>query len=78
MISVAQDLDAAGTHKLQVWLALAGIDNDLSTQALLDRVVNEFKGHPALGVWKGADEPAHARFRGRLRGGLRAPPVTRP
>jgi hypothetical protein len=59
LIAVAQQLDAAPAHGLQVWLALAGADNDLSRQSLLDRVVNTFKGHPGLGVWKGADEPAH-------------------
>ena len=42
-----------------MWLALAGVDDDLSQQPLLDRVVDAFKGHPGLGVWKGADEPAH-------------------
>jgi hypothetical protein len=59
MIAVSQELDAAPKHGLQLWLALAGVDNDLSKQALLDRIVNTFKGHPGLGVWKGADEPAH-------------------
>ena len=62
MLAVAQELDAAPAHGLQVWLALAGVDNDLGKQALLDRIVNEFKGHPGLGIWKGADEPAHARL----------------
>ncbi len=62
MLVVGQELDAASTHKLQVWLALAGVDNDLSKRTLLDRIVNEFKAHPGLGVWKGADEPAHARI----------------
>ena len=59
LISVGQELDAAPTHGLQLWLALAGVDNDLSQQPLLDRIVDTFKGHPGLGVWKGVDEPAH-------------------
>lgn len=59
LIAVAQELDAAAAHGLEVWLALAGADNDLTQQAVLNRVVNIFKGHPGLGVWKGADEPAH-------------------
>jgi hypothetical protein len=59
LLAVAQELDAAPEHGLQLWLALAGVDADLSKQALLDRIVNEFKGHPGLGVWKGVDEPAH-------------------
>lgn len=58
LIAVAQELDAAPVHGLLLWLALAGIDNDLSKQSLLDRVVNTFKDHPGLGAWKGADEPA--------------------
>ena len=62
LIAVAQELDAAPAHGLQLWLALAGADNDLSHQALLDRIVGTFKGHPGLGAWKGADEPAHARI----------------
>jgi hypothetical protein len=60
LIAVARELDAAPTHGLQLWLALAGVDNDLTHQALLDQVVNTFKGHPGLGAWKGSDEPAHA------------------
>src|SRR4051812_24196513 len=34
MIPVLEQLDAARAHELQVWLALAGVDNDLSHQAL--------------------------------------------
>lgn len=59
LIAVAQELDAAPAHGLQLWLALAGVDDDLSRQALLDQIVNTFKGHPGLGAWKGVDEPAH-------------------
>ena len=57
--SVTQELDAAAEHKLQLWVALAGVDNDLGRRSLLDRIVGVLKGHPGLGVWKGADEPAH-------------------
>jgi hypothetical protein len=60
LIAVKQQLDAAPAHGLQLWLALAGVDKDLSHQALLDEIVNTVKGHPGLGVWKGVDEPAHA------------------
>jgi hypothetical protein len=59
LLSVGGQLDAAAKHGLQLWLALAGVDNDLSRQALLTRVVNIVKDHPGLGAWKGADEPAH-------------------
>jgi hypothetical protein len=61
LLSVAEELDAAPAHGLQLWLGLAGVDRDLSKQALLDRIVGTFKGHPGLGLWKGVDEPAHAR-----------------
>ena len=59
IISLGRQLDAASQHGLQLWVALAGIDNDLSRKKLLDSVVNTLKQHPGLGVWKGADEPAH-------------------
>jgi hypothetical protein len=59
LLSVGEHLEAASKHGLQLWLALAGVDNDLSRQALLTRIVNTVKGHPGLGAWKGADEPAH-------------------
>ena len=58
LLSVGEELDAAAAHGLQLWLALAGVDEDLSRQSLLDRVVGAFKDHPGLGAWKGVDEPA--------------------
>ncbi len=58
LASVGQELDAAPRHGLQLWMGLAGADNDLSQQSLLDQVVDAFKDQPGLGVWKGADEPA--------------------
>ena len=60
MIAVAQELDAAPQHRLQLWLALAGVDANLEQQSVLDKIVDTFKGHPGLGAWKGVDEPAHA------------------
>jgi hypothetical protein len=60
LFSVTQELDAARAHKLQVWLALAGADNDLTQVSLLNEIVAALKGHPGLGAWKGVDEPAHA------------------
>jgi hypothetical protein len=59
MLSVAQELDAAPSHGLQLWIGLAGVDNDLTHESLLGQIVNTVKGHPGLGAWKGADEPAH-------------------
>jgi hypothetical protein len=35
MLSVAHELDAAPAHRLQLWLALAGVDDDLSQQSPL-------------------------------------------
>ena len=61
LLAVVHELDAAQSQGLQVWLALAGVDRDLSHRSLLDEIVNRVKGHPGLGVWKGADEPALAR-----------------
>ena len=53
LLSVGQQLEVAAQHGMQMWVALAGIDNDLSRAALLDRIVNTVKSHPGLGVWKG-------------------------
>jgi hypothetical protein len=59
LIALGQELEAAQQHGLQMWVALAGLDHNLSRQALFNRIVNTIKPHPGLGVWKGADEPAH-------------------
>lgn len=61
LAAVRQELDDAAGAGLQLWLALAGLDRDLSHQSLLDEVVDTLKGHPGLGVWKGVDEPALGR-----------------
>jgi hypothetical protein len=62
LITLGQQLDTAQQHGLQMWVALAGLDHDLSRQSLLDKIVNTVKAHPGLGVWKGADEPAHGHI----------------
>ena len=59
LIALGQELEAAQQHGLQMWVALAGLDHNLARQSLLDKIVNTVKPHPGLGVWKGADEPAH-------------------
>jgi hypothetical protein len=57
-------LDAAAAHGLLCWVQLGQVP-DLSTgelatrQQLLTRIVGELKEHPALGAWKGVDEPAN-------------------
>jgi hypothetical protein len=69
-----QLLDAAHAHGLSGWVWLGGLPN-LPPQAgspreqLLAKVVNALKGHPALGAWKGIDEPAwgHVPAAGLLR-----------
>jgi hypothetical protein len=61
LLEVGSRLDNARAHGVDVWLALAGIDDDLTHRALVDQVVATVKDHPALAVWKGADEPAHGR-----------------
>ena len=61
-------LDTAAKHGLLCWLWLGDL-TDLPTTAgsprerLLAKVVNGLKGHPALGAWKGIDEPRNP-FRG--------------
>jgi hypothetical protein len=62
MVNVRHKLDVARRHGLQLWLALAGVDNNLAQRRLLDEIVQAVKGHPGLGVWKGADEPARSRI----------------
>jgi hypothetical protein len=62
MINVRHKLDVAREHGLQLWLALAGVDNTLANKKLLTDLVNALKGHAGLGVWKGADEPAHGHL----------------
>ena len=55
-------LDAAGSHGLHCWCWLGNLANLPAqvgpTEQLLAKVVDALKGHPALGAWKGVDEPA--------------------
>ena len=57
-------LDAAAQHGLHCWLQLGNVP-DLPTRApaaneqLLTSIVEALKDHPALGAWKGVDEPAN-------------------
>jgi hypothetical protein len=65
-------LDGAAAHGLLCWLWLGNagqVPGPESVNArLLNGIVNAFKGHPGLGVWKGADEPANP-----LRGEFKIP-----
>ncbi len=62
--AVREVLDAAATHGLHCWLQLGNVP-DLparglaAKEQLLTRIVGELKDHPALGAWKGIDEPAN-------------------
>ncbi len=58
-------MDAAGAHHLHTWARLADTAGNLPAtpnsvnEQLLVRIVNGLKDHPALGAWKGVDEPAN-------------------
>jgi hypothetical protein len=57
-------LDAAAAHGLHCWVQLGHVPN-LSERELaarkqmLTQIVGRLEGHPALGAWKGVDEPAN-------------------
>jgi hypothetical protein len=75
-IQVAQQkalLDAAATAGLRCWMWLGNAaSHPVSPTSvpvkLMTDIVNDFKAHPGLGVWKGADEPANP-----LRGQFKIP-----
>jgi hypothetical protein len=58
-------MDHAGAHHLLCWPRLTEAAGNLPPAAnspaeqLLVRIVNGLKDHPALGAWKGVDEPAN-------------------
>jgi hypothetical protein len=58
-------MDQAGARQLLCWPRLGETAGNLPTtpgsanEQLLVRIVNGLKGHPALGAWKGVDEPAN-------------------
>ncbi|HZO98108.1 MAG TPA: hypothetical protein VFB42_12125 [Gaiellaceae bacterium] len=65
-------LDAAAAHGLRCWLWLGDAANlpppaadggPSPRERLLERIVTALRGHPALGAWKGVDEPRNP-FRG--------------
>ncbi|MDX6486794.1 MAG: hypothetical protein QOF43_1947 [Gaiellaceae bacterium] len=60
-------LDAAGEHGLAAWSWLGDLPNLPSAQGpqeqLLAKVADRLQGHPALGAYKGIDEPRNP-FRG--------------
>src|SRR5580765_2182174 len=55
-------LDAAAQHGLECWVWLGSLTNlppgaPSAQERLLTQVVEGLRGHPALGAWKGQDEP---------------------
>src|SRR3990172_819599 len=56
-----QWMDAAAQHGMYCWPFLRELGsigpNDAKREALLREVINRFKDHPGLLVWKGEDEP---------------------
>ena len=55
-------LDAAAAHGLECWVWLGSLTNlpagaPSPQERLLTQVVEGLRGHPALGAWKGQDEP---------------------
>lgn len=65
--------DAAARSGLYCWpflRELASIGgHDTKREAMLRRVITQFKDHPGMGIWKGADEPAWGK--------LKIPPMVR-
>ncbi len=65
--------DAAARSGLYCWLYLRDLavirKHDAKREAFLRRVVEQFKNHPGMGIWKGADEPEWGK--------IKVPPLVR-
>jgi len=57
--AVKDEMVAAASYGLSLWVGLYNVANDLSKQGLLEQIVDGLKDWPGLGAWKGADEPLH-------------------
>lgn len=58
--------DAAARCGMYCWVflrELASQQGDPKREAMLRRVVNQFKDHPGMGIWKGADEPEWGKIK---------------
>jgi hypothetical protein len=55
--AVKDQLSAASRFGLRLWVGLFDTADNLSKQALLGQIVDGLKDSPALGAWKGSDEP---------------------
>jgi hypothetical protein len=57
ILAVKEEMIAAASRGLRLWVGLFDVANDLSKQALLQQIVDGLKDSPGLGAWKGSDEP---------------------
>jgi hypothetical protein len=57
--ALKEEMIAAASHGLRLWVGLYNVANDLAKQTLLEQIVDGLKDSPGLGAWKGADEPLH-------------------
>lgn len=59
--------DAAARCGMYCWLYLHDLasirEGDTKREAMLRRVIDQFKDHPGLGIWKGADEPQWGKMK---------------
>jgi hypothetical protein len=60
--TVKEEMVAAASYGLHLWVGLYNVADDLSRQGLLEQIVNGLKDAPGLGAWKGADEPLHGNL----------------
>jgi hypothetical protein len=60
--AVKEEMVAAASYGLRLWVGLYNVANDLSKQALLEQIIDGLKDAPGLGAWKGADEPLHGNL----------------
>ena len=60
--AVKEEMVAAASYGLHLWVGLYNVANDLSKRSLLEQIVNGLKDAPGLGAWKGADEPLHGNL----------------
>lgn len=59
--------DAAARCGMYCWVFLRELavlgKHDAAKEAMLRRVVNQFKDHPGMAIWKGADEPEWGKIK---------------
>jgi hypothetical protein len=60
--TVKEEMVAAASYGLRLWVGLFDLANNTSKQALLEQVIDGLKDAPGLGAWKGSDEPLHANL----------------